>query len=47
VALLLRHLGYAPQAARIEEAVAADLEARGEAPRSTDEIGDALAARVC
>ncbi|MFD9208372.1 3-isopropylmalate dehydrogenase [Streptomyces sioyaensis] len=46
VALLLRHLGYAPQAARIEEAVAADLEARGEAPRSTDEIGDALAARV-
>ncbi|MFI2186180.1 3-isopropylmalate dehydrogenase [Streptomyces sioyaensis] len=46
VALLLRHLGYAPQAARIEEAVAADLEARGDAPRSTDEIGDALAARV-
>jgi len=46
VALLLRHLGYAPQAARIEEAVAADLEARGDAPRTTDEIGDALAARV-
>ncbi|MFI1155333.1 3-isopropylmalate dehydrogenase [Streptomyces sp. ISID311] len=46
VALLLRHLGYAPQAARIEEAVAADLEARGDTPRSTDEIGDALAARV-
>ncbi|MEX2968650.1 3-isopropylmalate dehydrogenase [Streptomyces sp. C184] len=46
VALLLRHLGYAPQAARIEEAVAADLGARGDAPRSTDEIGDALAARV-
>ncbi|MGW2919060.1 3-isopropylmalate dehydrogenase [Streptomyces angustmyceticus] len=46
VALLLNHLGFAPQAARIEEAVAADLEARGGAPRSTDEIGDALAARV-
>ncbi|MGX7757200.1 3-isopropylmalate dehydrogenase [Streptomyces angustmyceticus] len=46
VALLLNHLGFAPQAARIEEAVAADLEARGDAPRSTDEIGDALAARV-
>ncbi|MFK0264419.1 3-isopropylmalate dehydrogenase [Streptomyces angustmyceticus] len=46
VALLLRHLGYAPQAARIEEAVAADLEAREGSPRSTDEIGDALAARV-
>lgn len=46
VALLLRHLGYAPQAARIEETVAADLQARGDAPRSTDDIGDALAARV-
>ncbi|MFI6767116.1 3-isopropylmalate dehydrogenase [Streptomyces sp. NPDC050355] len=46
VALLLRHLGFEPQAARIEEAVAADLEARDGAARSTDEIGDALAARV-
>ncbi|MFE6742795.1 3-isopropylmalate dehydrogenase [Streptomyces tubercidicus] len=46
VALLLRHLGYEQQAARIEEAVAADLEARDGSPRSTDEIGDALAARV-
>ncbi|MGX1758218.1 3-isopropylmalate dehydrogenase [Streptomyces lydicus] len=46
VALLLRHLGFAPQAARIEEAVAADLEARDGSSRSTDEIGDALAVRV-
>ncbi|MFE0376303.1 3-isopropylmalate dehydrogenase [Streptomyces inhibens] len=46
VALLLRHLGFEPQAARIEEAVAADLEARDGTARSTDEIGDALAARV-
>ncbi|MFE0193110.1 3-isopropylmalate dehydrogenase [Streptomyces sp. NPDC058989] len=46
VALLLRHLGFEPQAARIEEAVAADLEARDGAARTTDEIGDALAARV-
>ncbi|KAA6213800.1 3-isopropylmalate dehydrogenase [Streptomyces albofaciens JCM 4342] len=46
VALLLRHLGYEAEAARIESAVAADLEARGTAPRTTDEIGDALAARV-
>ncbi|MEU6329322.1 3-isopropylmalate dehydrogenase [Streptomyces sp. NPDC047049] len=46
VALLLRHLGFAPQAARIEEAVAADLAARDGSPRSTDEIGDALAVRV-
>ncbi|MFH8410462.1 3-isopropylmalate dehydrogenase [Streptomyces sp. NPDC018019] len=46
VALLLRHLGHDAEAARIEDAVAADLEARGTAPRTTDEIGDALAARV-
>ncbi|MFD5394495.1 3-isopropylmalate dehydrogenase [Streptomyces sp. NPDC127097] len=46
VALLLRHLGYEQQAARIEEAVAADLEAREGSARSTDEIGDALVARV-
>ncbi|MEU9487536.1 3-isopropylmalate dehydrogenase [Streptomyces decoyicus] len=46
VALLLRHLGFEPQAARIEEAAAADLEARDGSARSTDEIGDALAARV-
>ncbi|MFC6061369.1 3-isopropylmalate dehydrogenase [Streptomyces ochraceiscleroticus] len=46
VALLLRHLGYEAEAARIEEAVAADLEARDGSPRTTDEIGDALAGRV-
>jgi 3-isopropylmalate dehydrogenase len=47
VALLLRHLGYEAQAARIEEAVSADLAERdGAAARSTDEIGDALAVRV-
>ncbi|MGP3926175.1 3-isopropylmalate dehydrogenase [Streptomyces sp. 8N616] len=47
VALLLEHLGYADEAARIEAAVAADLADRDSAkPRTTDEIGDALAARV-
>ncbi|MGF1339341.1 3-isopropylmalate dehydrogenase [Streptomyces flavovirens] len=47
VALLLRHLGYESEAARIEEAVSADLaEREGKAGRSTDEIGDALAVRV-
>ncbi|MBZ4019165.1 3-isopropylmalate dehydrogenase [Streptomyces purpurogeneiscleroticus] len=46
VALLLRHLGYEAEAARIEEAVAADLEGRDGTPRTTDEIGDALAGRV-
>jgi 3-isopropylmalate dehydrogenase len=47
VALLLRHLGYEAQATRVEAAAVADLEARDAAsPRTTDEIGDALAARV-
>ncbi|MFF4949038.1 3-isopropylmalate dehydrogenase [Streptomyces chattanoogensis] len=46
VSLLLRHLGYEAEAVRIEEAVAADLEARDGTARTTDEIGDALAARV-
>ncbi|MEU3915338.1 3-isopropylmalate dehydrogenase [Streptomyces sp. NPDC029721] len=46
VALLLRHLGYEEQAVRIEEAVSADLAERDGTFRSTDEIGDALAARV-
>lgn len=45
VALLLQHLGYADESARIEAAVAADLAER-DAARTTDEIGDALAARV-
>lgn len=47
VALLLRHLGYEAEAARIEEAVSADLAERdGSTVRTTDEIGDALAVRV-
>ncbi|MEU8888814.1 3-isopropylmalate dehydrogenase [Streptomyces sp. NPDC048442] len=47
VALLLRHLGYEPEAVRIEEAVSADLAERSaSAVRTTDEIGDALALRV-
>ncbi|MFH9292816.1 3-isopropylmalate dehydrogenase [Streptomyces sp. NPDC017520] len=47
VALLLRHLGYETEAARIEDAVSADLAEREEAAtRTTDEIGDALAVRV-
>ncbi|MCB5166657.1 3-isopropylmalate dehydrogenase [Streptomyces bambusae] len=46
VALLLRHLGYEEQAARIEDAVSADLAERDGTFRSTDQIGDALAARV-
>ncbi|MFJ9891558.1 3-isopropylmalate dehydrogenase [Streptomyces sp. NPDC091287] len=47
VALLLRHLGYETEAARIEDAVSADLAERdGSGARTTDEIGDALAVRV-
>ncbi|MGW5866944.1 3-isopropylmalate dehydrogenase [Streptomyces sp. NPDC055239] len=46
VALLLRHLGYEDEAARIEAAVSADLAERGDTVRSTEEIGDALAVRV-
>ncbi len=45
VALLLRHLGHDTEATRIEAAVTADLAER-DGLRSTDEIGDALAARV-
>ncbi|SDS42087.1 3-isopropylmalate dehydrogenase [Jiangella sp. DSM 45060] len=46
VSLLLDHLGLSEQAARIVDAVAADLSERGTAARRTAEIGDALAARV-
>jgi 3-isopropylmalate dehydrogenase len=44
-ALMLRHLGLESEAARIEDAVTADLAERA-GSRTTDEIGDALAARV-
>jgi 3-isopropylmalate dehydrogenase len=49
VAMLLAHLGLDGAAARVEKAVAEDLSTRAtrpEAPRSTSEIGDALAAAV-
>jgi len=44
LALLLDFIGEEAKAERVETAVAADLASRGEAPRSTAEIGDALAA---
>ncbi len=46
VAMLLEHLGEEKAAAQVESAVAADLAERGTAPRTTSEIGDALAGRV-
>jgi len=47
VAMLLDHLGMGQAAARVEAAVAADLVARaGSSPRSTGQVGDALATRA-
>src|SRR5690606_26443511 len=48
VVLLLDHPGLPEAAARVEEAVSADLAARANdtRPRTTTEIGDAIAARV-
>ncbi|MGF1431890.1 3-isopropylmalate dehydrogenase [Kitasatospora sp. LaBMicrA B282] len=46
VVLLLDHLGFTAEAARVEAAVAADLAERTGASRSTSQVGDALVARV-
>jgi 3-isopropylmalate dehydrogenase len=47
VALLLDHLGRTEEAARVEKAAVADIAGRaGRPPRSTTEIGDAIAAAV-
>jgi 3-isopropylmalate dehydrogenase len=45
-ALLLRQVGETDAAAKVEAAVVADLAARGDAKRSTSQIGDAIAAGV-
>ena len=44
--MLLRHLGHEATAARIEQAVEADLAANPGATRATDEIGDAILAQL-
>ena len=46
VAMLLDHLGHTDRAQTVEKAVAEDLASRGEQPRSTTQVGDAIAARV-
>jgi 3-isopropylmalate dehydrogenase len=46
VALLLDHLGHPEQAAKVQRAVAADIAERGDATRSTSEVGDAIVARI-
>ena len=45
VAIMLRHLGFTSAADDVETAVAADLAARSE-PRTTSEVGDAIASRL-
>ncbi|MDN5794705.1 MAG: 3-isopropylmalate dehydrogenase [Intrasporangium sp.] len=44
--MLLAHLGHDAHAARIEAAVTADLAGRGDAARTTSQIGDAIASRL-
>ncbi len=46
VAMLLEHLGRAQDGRRVEQAVASDLTTRGKVPRSTSQVGDAIAALV-
>jgi 3-isopropylmalate dehydrogenase len=46
VAMMLDHLGLSEAAARVEQAVAGDLAGRGNVRRGTQQVGDALAARV-
>jgi len=46
VGMLLAHLGHDKAAARVDQAVAADLADRGREPRTTVQVGDAIAARV-
>jgi 3-isopropylmalate dehydrogenase len=46
VALLLDHLGLTAESARVTRAAESDIAARGAAPRTTAQIGDAIAARL-
>ncbi|MFI9489920.1 3-isopropylmalate dehydrogenase [Promicromonospora sp. NPDC052451] len=46
VALLLDHLGFAAESARVQDAVAADLAERGDVVRTTEQVGRDIAARV-
>lgn len=46
VAMMLEHLGRADEAARVVAAVNADIASRGDAVRTTSEVGDAIAARL-
>ena len=46
VALMLDHLGFTGEAQRVTRAVEEDIAARGTAPRTTAQVGDAIAAAV-
>ena len=46
VSLLLEHLGREDEATAVAEACLADITERGTAPRTTSEVGDAIAARI-
>ena len=46
IALLLEHLGLDEEAARVTRAIEEDVATRGDAKRSTAEIGDAISSRV-
>jgi 3-isopropylmalate dehydrogenase len=46
VGMLLEHLGRTKDAFAVEQAVASDLSTRGDATRSTSQVGDAIAALV-
>ena len=46
VGMLLDHLGFSAQAAKVDAAVAADIASRGSSRRSTREVGEALATAV-
>ena len=46
IALLLDHLGLRDEASRVTHAVEADIAARGDGPRTTSQVGDAIAARL-
>jgi 3-isopropylmalate dehydrogenase len=46
VAMLFEHFGQADAAARIQAAVEADVEDRGDGTRTTSEVGDAILARL-
>ncbi|WP_345750548.1 3-isopropylmalate dehydrogenase [Microbacterium rhizophilus] len=46
IALLLDHLGLREEADRVTRAIEGDIDSRGAEPRSTTQIGDAIAARL-